>query len=173
MKKFWIVLPIVLLLAGCGAKETLETVTDTPEVPVAAAAQQIVLELPEDVQMQVVRSEDSGKLYFCEDYVITVHTAESGDLEKTVFNATGFQKDQLQMMQTGTENAKRYECVWTAAGEGEEQVGRLCIIDDGNYHYVVTAMTGATKSGALQKTWNRLFDSVQLVGAEVSLNTGS
>lgn len=173
MKKLWLILPIALLLCGCGAQETLETVTDVEDTPTAATAQQIVMELPEDVQMQVVQSEDAGKLYVCEDFVITVQTLPGGDLNRTVSTVTGYEKDQLQLLQTQIDAAKRIESVWASAGEGEEQVGRFCILDDGNYHYVVTAMTGASKSGGLQEIWNRFFDSVRLVSAEVSLNTGS
>ena len=173
MKKLWLILPIFLLLCGCGTQETLETVTDAEDTPTVATAQQIIMELPEDVQMQVLQSEDSGKLYVCEDFVITVQTVPGGDLNRTVEAATGYKKDQLQLLQTQVDTAKRIESVWASTGEGEEQVGRLCILDDGNYHYVVTAMTGASKGGQLQETWNRFFDSVRLVGPEVSLNTGS
>lgn len=173
MKKLWFILPIALLLCGCGAQETLETVTDGQEISAPAVAQQILLELPEDVQMQVSQGENAGKLYVCEDYVITVQTLPGGDLDATVTAATGYGKERLQILQTRKDSVKRYESVWTSAGEGEEQVGRLCVLDDGSYHYVVTAMTGASKSGALQQTWNRLFDSVRLVSADTNLNTGS
>ena len=70
-------------------------------------------------------------------------------------------------------NAKRYDCVWTAAGEGEDQVGRACILDDGSFHYVVSVMAGQSRSGELQPVWQDIFDSFRLADPSIEFNTGS
>ena len=54
---------------------------------------------------------------------------------------------------------RRYECVWVAAGEEEQQVGRMAILDDGNYHYCMTAMADEGDVLQLRDTWQALFDS--------------
>lgn len=171
MRKLGILLLFTALLAGCGAQETFETVADEHVLPVSATVQEISLTLPEEAKMPVMNDTDGGKLYLCDGYSLTVQTAEGGDLGRTVADATGFSHKNLQIMETRQGDAKRYEAVWTAAGENEPQVGRLCILDDGNYHYVLTAMTGASGAGDLQKTWNEIFSSFTL--GEEQVSTGS
>lgn len=173
MKKCWIIVIALLLLTGCGAQETFETVSDVYIQPVSASIQQLIVDVPQDASVEVLQNEDAGKIYLCDGYTITVQTMEAGDLEKTLQTVTGFSKEELTLMRTAQEDAKRYECVWTAAGEGEAQVGRACVLDDGDYHYAVTVMAGESLAGKLTDTWQTLFDSVRLVGPEVDLNTGS
>lgn len=172
MKKCWI-LVIALLLAGCGAQQTLETISDVYAQPVSASIQQVIVDVPQDAGVAVLQSDDTGKLYLCDGYTVTVQTMEAGDLEKTLRTVTGYSKEELSILQTQQENVKRYECVWTAAGEAETQVGRACVLDDGDYHYTVTVMAGESLAGELSQTWKELFDSFRLVGPEVDLNTGS
>lgn len=173
MKKSLMLVAILLLLTGCSAQETFETVSDLPIKPVSATMQQAIADLPKDASVEVLQSEDGGKLYLCDGYTITVHTMEAGDLNKTLQAVTGYEKADLTLMQTRQEDLKRYECVWTAAGEGETQVGRACVLDDGYYHYVITVMAGESVAGTLTAAWNDLFSSFRLIGADVDLNTGS
>ncbi len=173
MKKLFILLPMIFLLAGCGSQETFETVMDVQEEPVVPSAQQIMLDLPENTQTPVLQSQEMGTIYFCDNFFITVQTVESGDLDGTLRNCTGFSKDQLRVIETQVDGLKRYECVWSAAGEGQEQVGRICILDDGNYQYVLTTMADAEDAGELQKTWRQLFDSMRLLPADLNLDTAS
>lgn len=173
MKKLGIVLALGLLLSGCGAQETFETVSDLYAQPVSAVLQQVVLELPDEASATVMQSESAGTMYLCDDYTITVQTMASGDLDKTLQTATGYGKEKLQIMQTRTDNAKRYECVWTSAGEGENQVGRACVLDDGSYHYVLTVMAGEDHAGELMQTWRSLMESYRIVSPDMDFNTGS
>ena len=47
MRKCWIIsLSLLLLLSGCGAAETMETVSDEMAAPVMAQPKQIYVELP-------------------------------------------------------------------------------------------------------------------------------
>ena len=173
MKKLWIVLVLGLVLSGCGSQETFETVSDLYAQPVSAILQQVVLDIPQDAVAAVMQSDSEGTMYLCDDYTITVQTFASGDLNKTLQTATGYGKDKLQIMRTHANNAKRYECVWTAAGEGETQVGRTCVLDDGSYHYVLTVMAAEKQAGALMQTWNALMESFCITGSDVDFNTGS
>ena len=173
MKKLWIVLALGLVLSGCGSQETFETVSDLYAQPVSAILQQVVLDIPQDAVAAVMQSDSEGTMYLCDDYTITVQTFASGDLNKTLQTATGYGKDKLQIMRTHANNAKRYECVWTAAGEGETQVGRTCVLDDGSYHYVLTVMAAEKQAGALMQTWNALMESFRIASPDMDFNTGS
>ena len=65
-------------------------------------------------------------------------------------------------MQTRRGSADCYECVWTGAGEGGDQMCRAMVLDDGRFHYAVTVMAAADDAGDLAKTWQTIFDSVKL-----------
>lgn len=173
MKNLAIVLVLGLVLSGCGAQETFETVSDMYAQPVSATLQQVVLELPDEASATVMQSETAGVMYLCDDYTITLQTFASGDLDKTLRAATGYGKEQLQLMQTRSENTKRYECAFVSAGEAANQVGRACVLDDGNYHYVLTVMAGEYEAGALTQNWRSLMESFRLVSADIDLSTGS
>jgi len=171
MKKCLFLLLLPLLLTGCGDQETYETVSDEILQPVAAIAQQTVVQLPDGAAVSVMQNDEEGTLYFCQGYTMTMQTMEAGDLNRTVKAVTGYGKDDLQLIRSGSHDAVRYDCVWAAAGEGEDQVGRAAILDDGNYHYVLTCMTGASQAEALQEHWQALFESFSL--ASTDLRTGS
>lgn len=173
LKKLWIVLALGLVLSGCGAQETFETVSDLYAQPVSAILQQVVLDVPQEAAAMVMQSDSEGTMYLCDDYTITVQTFASGDLNKTLQTVTGYEIERLQLMQTRTDNAKRYECVWTAAGEGQTQVGRTCLLDDGSYHYVLTVMAAESRSGELMQTWNALMESFRIASPDMDFNTGS
>lgn len=167
------IVPVLLLLTGCGAQQTLETVSDVYAQPVSVEAQQMVLSLPADAQVPTMENGEAGTLYLCDGYTITVQTAQSGDLNKTLQEVTGFSRDELKLVESVKGDAKRYDCVWTAAGEEQTQVGRACVLDDGNYHYVVAVMAGESEAGELREVWQELFDSFRLVPADSEINIGS
>lgn len=159
MKKLCFLLVFVLLLAGCQAAPTFETMEDVYAPQPQSTPRQVALDMPENVQTIVG---DSGKLYLCEGYDITVETFASGDLNSTVQLLTGFAPDALTMLQTAASGVRRYECVWTAAGENGDTVGRAVVLDDGQYHYCVTVMSDADTAGEQAGAWQELLSSVKL-----------
>lgn len=166
MKKVWIVLILVLVLTGCSAQETFETISDLLDVSVMAQMQQIEVALPEEAAAPSMESPDAGRIYLCDGYTVTVQTMDGGDLNRTLQQLTGYEKDQLTVMQTSRDGVRRYECVWYAAGEGGDQMCRAMVLDDGSFHYAVTAMAAADDAGDLAKTWQTIFDSVKLVNTD-------
>lgn len=163
MKRFWILLVLVsLLLCGCSAQETFETVLDALDAGEIEPAKQVVLELPKDAAVTTMESTDGGVLYLCDGYVLSVQTLSGGDLSRTLKQITGYSKEQLKMMQTRAGQTQKYSCVWTAAGEGGDQVGRAVILDDGSYHYCVSVMADSQVSGELTPAWQKLLASVSL-----------
>jgi len=173
MKRMVLILGLALALTGCADQAVYETVADVVMEPVMAQAQALHLDLPREAALQTMEDGKGQALYFCDGYTLAVQTLEAGDLEKTIRTVTGFEKDQLQLLQTDAPWGKRYDCIWTCAGEGEDQVGRLALLDDGAYHYVLTAMAGASKMDAVGDSWDALFRSAELVSSLEDLHSGS
>ena len=173
MKKWvWILLMIACVLSGCKKQPTVETVNDEYRIPAPPQMQQVILTLPDEVCTPVMQT-DSAILYMGRDYTLSQQTFSSGDLEKTFREISGFSKEELKVMETAWENATRYDFVWASAGESGEQLCRGCILDDGNYHYVLTAAADATQAGQLQGIWREIFNSFRVVSSEMPINTGS
>lgn len=171
VKKLLIVLAFaMLLLCGCGAEGNFETMTDIFSQP-AVAPRQVDLALPQEAAAQTVQSDTDGELYLCDGYVLTVQTFSSGDLDATFRELTGRSREQLTVMQTQSADVKCYETVWSAAGEIGDQLGRLKLLDDGNYHYTVTVMADAASAGQLTDTWQAVLNSFDLRTAAVSQDT--
>lgn len=174
MKK-WLCLCLVLplLLLGCGKQESFETISDEYVQPVAAVMMQVAVQIPDGAVIAAMENDDTGSIYFCDDYTITLQTLDAGDLNSTVHTATGYGKEQLDLIETSTDYGLRYDCIWVSVGEGEEQVGRAAILDDGSYHYVLTCMTGASNACELQEEWQALFSSFCLTMPGEDPYTGS
>ena len=163
MKKLGILLAMTLLLTGCGARETFETVSDNIVQSVMGQQREVELRLPSHALAPVVNSDDGSKLYLCDGYILMVHTLSAGDLNRTIRSLSGFEAAHLTLMQTADQDVKRYEWVWTSAGEGGDQMGRALVLDDGNRHYCLTAMADAQTAGVLETEWSGIFSSFRLL----------
>lgn len=162
MKKIiWMLLP-VLLLCGCKQQETMETVSDEIILPVMAQPRDISVELPGETALPVIEN-DAGRIYLCDEYEIVLQTMDAGDLSRTMQTLSGMEKEQLTVMETVSDDVKRYEFVWTSAGEQGEQLGRGVVLDDGTYHYCLSVLRNAEKADKSQVNWNRVFQSFKLV----------
>lgn len=173
MKKLWIIPLLVLLLVGCGGEPARETVSDVPVAPVISVARRILVQLPPELSAPTLQSEKSGTLYLCDDYAVTVQTVEAGDLSRTIREATGMNRQSLQIMETKQDGVKRYQWVWAVGGENGVQVGRGCILDDGTYHYVITAMADENAVSRVQPAWQEMFRSFRLAEEREQISTGS
>ena len=162
MKKIIVGLMLTLLLSGCGAKETLETVADDiPLQPVLAQPAQISVRLPDNAVSPVLES-DTEQVYLSEDYEIAIETRSSGDLSGTITALTGFAPEQLTVMHTSPEGVDRYEFVWVAAGEDGDRLGRGVVLDDGSYHYCMSVLRDAENQKKSQVVWSDVFSSFSL-----------
>ena len=172
MKKLFVLLLLTSMLVGCGAEETFEVVEAVIPVEPVAAPQQFYVSLPDEALTPTFQ-DDSGELYVCQDYTISKQILPSGDLEKTVNTLTGLSREDIQMIKTFQDNTDRYDLVWTAAGEEGLQLGRACILDDGNYHYVLSTLAGEETAGRLRDTLQYMYDSCKLMDPSIDLSTGS
>lgn len=162
MKKFCVVLMLCLGLSGCGTVETFETLGPVQHEPDEAPAMgEIQISLPESASKEVFANNDSS-CYECDGYTLMLQTFSSGNLTQTIRNLSGFAPDKLTVLESKNGDYKRYEWVWTAAGEGADVLCRAMVIDDGDYHYCLSVMAPAQNAGALQGEWNQVFTSFTL-----------
>lgn len=162
MKKFVLIFLMAFLLCGCGIAETAETVADEWMVPAMAEPREIVLDLPGEASVCAMESE-AGRLYIGDGYEIALQTTLSGDLNATLRMVTGFEKEDLAVLQTEHTDVKRYEFVWAAAGEKGERLGKGVILDDGQYHYCLSVLRDAEEKQDCQIVWDQVFHSFTLV----------
>lgn len=161
MKKCCVLLLISLLLTGCGAEETFETVSDDLAAPAIAQPGKISVALPGETALPAMEN-DNGRIYICNDYEIVIQTLAGGDLEETVQTLSGHKKADMTVMETFRDGVDRYEFVWASAGEGGEQLGRGAILDDGNYHYCLSVLRSAETIDKSQINWDQVFSSFGL-----------
>ncbi|MBQ8834055.1 MAG: hypothetical protein IJ001_03925 [Oscillospiraceae bacterium] len=158
MKKLVLLIAAALLLSGCAAEETYETISDELLVPAMAQPREITVNLPGEAALPAMES-DNGRAYLCQDYEIYVQTLEGGDMNATVQTLSGYEKDSLTVMETEQEGLKRYEFVWASAGEMGERIGRAVVLDDGSYHYTLTILRDEATTETSQISWDDIFSS--------------
>ena len=146
MKKLLVVAFAALLLAGCSSPKTYETIADEYEPQDVPAMLEVVVKIPEEAAASVMTSDDGAKLYLCDDYQILLQTMPAGDMQGVFRKLTGFAMEDLTIIQSKYRGLDRYMLVWSAAGEGTDQVGRACVLSDGNYCYTLSAMAPADKA---------------------------
>ena len=151
---------VCFLLGGCAAEETLETVADEWVEAVMAPAREIRVSLPEEVSP--VAEDASGSLYIASNYEIHIQTVAGGDLDETIRSISGHGRDNLTVIATEPQGLKRYDLVWTAAGEGGDRIGRAVIVDDGTHHYTMTVLRDADSVETDQVVWRTVFESFTL-----------
>ena len=162
MKRMIVLMTLLGLLSGCGAAETYELVTDEPVRQVSAEPREMHFFLAEETAMPAMET-DSGKLYLCGEYDVMSQIFDGGDLERTIRQVSGFSPDDLTVIQTESEDIKKTEFVWTSAAEEGHRICRATILDDGNYHYVLSATVPAEKIEAYQEIWNGIFETFKLI----------
>lgn len=160
--KYWVFLLLMaLLLTGCGAEDTFETVADELVLPVMAMPGHITVDLPGETAMPVIEN-DNGRVYVCNDYEIVLQTLSGGDLEQTLRTVSGLDQEDLTVMDTREDGISRHEFVWASAGETGEQLGRGVVLDDGNYHYCMSVLRNADSGEKSQINWDQVFASFSL-----------
>lgn len=162
MKIFLCLVLTLVLLTGCQQPKDFETMSDAYIEPDLPQPKEVFLQLPEDAAKAVLEADDTGTLYLCDGYSVTLQTLPAGNLDATLREVTGYGAQKVQLWERKEANHTHYVCVWTAAGEGGDQMGKTTILDDGNYHYVLTVMAAAEDAGALAETWQLIIDSFNI-----------
>ncbi len=163
MKKYLVCLLLsAILLGGCSAQRLVETVNDEFLLSVSAPVHELSVQLPAEASLTVFSEDTGDAMYLCKDYSVAVQTMAGGDLNQTLRSLCGFGREELTVMETSPGGLKRYDWIWSCAGEGGAQVGRGAVLDDGDYHYCVCVMADESVAGALSDQWDTLFSSVTL-----------
>ena len=158
MKKWLLLLMMTVLMTGCTAEDTFETVADELVLPVMAQPRFVCVDLPGETDLPVIEN-DSGRIYLCNDYEIVLQTLESGDLEKTLAVMAGLTQEDMTVMETSSDGIRRYDFVWAAAGEAGDRTGRGAVLDDGNYHYCLSVLADTEGSEKSHVCWEDVFSS--------------
>lgn len=161
MKVLVLILTMILLLTGCGADAVFETVSDEMVLATTAHPREVRFDLAQEPVMPAMET-DAGQLYLCGDFDVMLQTMESGDLNSTVYQVSGFAPEELTLIQTGTGEVEKYEFVWSAATDEGQQIGRCTILDDGYFHYALSATVDAGLIEEYQEIWNGIFESFEL-----------
>ena len=161
MKRYLVMGMALMMLSGCGTAETYETMADELIQSVMVQPKEIRLQLPEEAVLPAMESEN-GTLYICKDYDVTVQILPGGDLQQTVLEISGYTPEDLTLIETVAGSMTQYDFVWTSAADGGEQINRASILDDGSYHYVLTAMTDAELAEEYREIWNGMFETFGL-----------
>ena len=103
MKKLCVTAALVLMLSGCGAPESFETISDLYDEPPMQPAQQTSLLLAEEA-VNIQREADGDRIFLCDDFCVMVQTFSSGDLDATIRSITGYPKDKLMVMERQSED---------------------------------------------------------------------
>ena len=173
MKKMLVVLLFALALTGCATEPTWETLEDVMPVEPIAAMQQLYAPIPGDATAPTFSGDDGTEVYVCGDFTLTKQILPGGDLNRTVKEISGMEKDQLQLLETNLEGYDRWDTVWTSATEEGLQITRACILDDGGFHYVLSTTAEESEAGALADTWQDIFSRCCLLPEGVDLSIGS
>lgn len=159
-KSIWLIL-FALILCGCAAEDTLETIADEWLQPVMVQPRSILVDLPGEAALPAMES-DAGRIYLCRDYEICLQTLEGGDLRATMQTLSGFVPENLTVMETAEDDLVRYEFVWSSAGEKGDRIGRAAILDDGSYHYCLSLLRDEAATEDSQISWDQIFSSFRL-----------
>ena len=174
MKKVWIILLAVFLLAGCAEKKTYETISDGLESPKLPPKLEMSALMPAEAVSPVFSHSTAGKLYECGDCTITMQTVVAGDFQGLIRDVTGYSPENLQIMESAQAGLTGYHTVWTAVGEGQTQVGRAYILSDGHYYYVLTAMVPENRASALSTgELKEMFSTFRAAPEEEIISSGS
>ena len=156
MKKWMTVFICAIMLTGCAAP-TFETLGDIPHQQVAATVpRKVVLELPEEAVLSVWENE-ANTMYLCRDFSAHLQTLEAGDLQGSIRQLCGYERENLTVVESRCGDHNRYEWVWIAAGEGGDEICRCTLLDDGDFHYALTLTASSFDAGALAQTWNEIM----------------
>lgn len=158
MKRLFAMLLMGSMLAGCADTAVMETVADEFLIPAAADPARILVDLPPEAAASALEL-DTQEFYQCDGYDLLLQTLDAGDLNATLRQVSGFPEEKLTILRTSPGRWKRYDLVWSAMAQEGEMVGRAAILDDGNYHYALSALAPAETAQQLEEIWEAIFQS--------------
>ncbi|MBP3633136.1 MAG: hypothetical protein J6J43_00995 [Oscillospiraceae bacterium] len=144
MKKLITLSLVFLVLTGC-ARPVWETVSDTvPDVPVVAwqeKAYNIELGLPQGVEL--LNSNAGWSLYTDEQGQLQIETGTflAADLADAVKTISGYDEQELNILQTERFGLPEYQFAWVSASKEGSRVCRADLVMNGSDCYAVVCST--------------------------------
>lgn len=155
LRKWMLLLVLCSVLWGCAAAPTFETLGPDIHEPFISLKEASAI-IPSDAEMF---SGQDGTLWVCNGFDLHMQTLPGGDVNATVQTMSGFSSQDLTVMTSASDAITCYEWVWTAMSDEGELICRGAILDDGAYHYCLTATAPAEKGSSLSQQWNAIFSS--------------
>lgn len=159
---------VTLCLVGCSTAQEPVMETIGPEAyqdfgakPVAA---QIHVLVPEQAVSEAIADGQNGMVYTWEDHTLILQTRDSGNIQATVEALTGQDYDNLTVMSRNKGDLTYYQTVWSATGEGQINLGRALIADDGAYHYCLSLVS--PEDSDAQQVYDSLCASFSLTSGD-------
>lgn len=170
MKKWGLVLMMIVLLSGCSVKSeaALETVTDGletgPLVPYC-----IVFNVPEGMTQETFGDDGRCAVYEAEngDYTITTEVLDATTVEGAAERISGIPAERLDILTLAGTPMTEHHFAWSSTGEEGETVSRCALIESEDYYYVLTVTERTGLGGSLDETVDAVFSSFCLTAEKI------
>lgn len=164
MKMICLILLICVLLSGCGTAAVWETVDDfMPEVPASSwldEAQVIEITLPSNA---VLAEEGEGcRLYEADGLQVETNTFLASDLRAAVKHLSGYEEDQMMILQMERDGLPEYQFAWYAQTEEGGRLYRADLVMEGMTCYAVVCSTPEEAGDAYEIQSRQVFASFTL-----------
>lgn len=170
MKKWGLVLMMIVLLSGCSVKSeaALETVTDGLETE-SPAPYCIVFSVPEGMTQETFGEDGRCAVYEAEngDYTITTEILDATTVEGAAEQISGIPAERLDILTLAGNSMKEHHFAWSSTGEERETVSRCALMESADYYYVLTMTERTGLGGSLDETADAVFSSFCLTSEEV------
>jgi hypothetical protein len=168
--KKWAWLPLcALLLAGCAAEPTWETVNDTIEDAATVAAlgeepYQIIFSVPMDAVLETFSQSDTRTVYTQADgeYEIEAMVLPTASIDEVVAELTGFAPDAVQTIKTERFSMPEYRFVWYSSSDEGGYLCRASVLTDAEYSYALVFSAREETGTTYRDCMNEVMDSFGL-----------
>ena len=161
--KWWILISCLFLLTGCSAQPVWETVEDG----VIAAARQTDYDLllPLSDQAEIIGTRNGDTLYQMGSMEILATTFYAADYQSAVKHLSGYEAENLNILQTSRFDMPEYQFVWCSQSEDGGMVYRADLLMDGMTCYAVVCGAPETDD-TFQDSVRQVFSAFGLYAPE-------
>ena len=133
--KWWIIMCCLFLLTGCTATPVWETVDDSCETAVQCTDYDLLLPLPN--QAEVIGTRNGDTLYQMGSMEVMTTTFYAADYQTAVKHLSGYEAENLNILQTFRFDLPEYQFVWYSQSEEGGMVYRADLVMDDMTCYAV------------------------------------
>lgn len=131
-----------LLLTGCAAEPTWETVDDCFDQTVSAPVEQpyqIMFSVPMEAVLETFSRRENGTVYSHPDgdYEIQALVLQQTDIDEIILDLTGFLPETVQRIETERYAMPEYQFVWYTTSEEGGWLHQADVLTDRDYSYAL------------------------------------